>query len=321
MPTASRGAGAPTVTELDAFVAVAEELHFSRAARRLGVAAPSLSQTLRRLESKLGAVLLERTPRAVRLTAAGEELLPRARDILARMDLARRAVGDHSASAAATLTVGIVSNGFAELTAPILSAFRERHPAVRVVIRDVTTEDANPVLAGTADILLARPPIRGQDDPRLVVEDLIAEERWILLPSAHRLAEAESVSIADVADEAFVRVGPSAPSITGYWAAAAERDGDAIRFGTDAWSVVDVLFGVAYLGNVITSIPSVPRFYSVPGIAGVPLRDVPPAMMSLVMMAGERRAVVDRFADAARAVCDRLDDIVPHAWRLPSPSM
>ena len=83
---------APTMAEFRAFVAVAEELHFTKAARMLGIAPPSLSQTVRRLEDKLGAALFVRTPRTVALTATGAELLPRARGILVCVGEAQHAV-------------------------------------------------------------------------------------------------------------------------------------------------------------------------------------------------------------------------------------
>lgn len=133
----------PTVAELRAFVAVAEELHFRRAAARLGMAPPPLSQTIRRLEDKVGSVLLERTPRTVRLTEAGEELLPRARDILQRMAEAQLAVrGARTLDHRGPFTVGIMSNGFAELTGPILQAFAQAHPRARLRLVEVTSEPA-----------------------------------------------------------------------------------------------------------------------------------------------------------------------------------
>lgn len=302
------------MAELRAFVAVAEELHFSRAARRLGVAGPSLSQTLRRLEHKLGGVLAERTPRSVSLTEAGHDLLPRARDILERMDLARRAVGELSRpAAAATLRVGIMSNGFAELTAPIMATFRAAHPRVRVVVSDVTTRPGNVLLSGEVDVLLARPPISEQHDERLRFEELVAEPRSVLLPAGHRLAAAPAVGIGDLLGDTFVRVGPGMPDITDYWSAADARDGEPVRMGIDAHSVQDVLCGVAYLDNVITSIPSVLRFYCVPGVVSVPLRDVSAATMAVLTMVGDPSPVVRAFRDTVHTVAAELVDIVPGA--------
>lgn len=318
MALPERSLGGPTVTEFRAFVAVAQELHFGRAARRLGVAAPSLSQTLRRLEEKLGGVLLERTPRSVALTEAGADLLPRAVDILGRMDAARRAVSDLSHIAADTLTIGVVSNGFAEITAPILDAFRSAHPRVRLALRDVTTEDGNAVLRGTADVLLARPPVREQSDPRLFYEEVVAEPRCVLLPAGHRLAEAPVVGMSELLGESFVTVGPGLPEITDYWAAADHRDGEPVRMGADAWSVSDVLGAVAYLGDVTTSIPSVLRFFSFPGVVAVPMRGVGDAPMAVIAAAEGRRASVDAFIGTVRAVSDELVGLVAGARRVPS---
>ncbi|MGD9572982.1 MAG: LysR family transcriptional regulator [Thermoleophilia bacterium] len=307
------GAATPTMGELRAFVAVAEELHFRRAAARLGVAPPPLSQTIRRLEDKVGAVLLDRTPHEVSLTAAGLELLPRARDILERMREARLAVGHASEGRSGVLTVGFASNGFAELTGPILRAFAEAHPRVRLAVKDITQDAARSVTEGVVDVALVRPPIGGADDPRLVVEDVVMEERAAILPRRHRLAEASVASIHDLTSERFVAVAPGMDDIAGYWAAAGERDGEATRYGSEAWTVQEVLTGVGYMGDVITSIPSVLRFYRVPGLVAVPLSDVSPAPMSIARRAGDERAVVADFLDAVRTVSARLVDLVPGA--------
>jgi DNA-binding transcriptional LysR family regulator len=304
------------MAELRAFVAVAEELHFTKAARMLGIAPPSLSQTVRRLEDKLGAVLFVRTPRTVALTAAGAKLLPRARDILARVDEARQAVTAGAHAAGGRLVVGIASNGFAEMTAPIIGTFRRAHPGIRVELRDVT-EHADALTSGAVDVALVRPPVPGEGDERVRFEEVVDEPRVAFLPAGHRLAGEEAVGIRDLQDEAWVEVGPGMGLITDFWAATDALGGLRPRMGEGASSVAGVLQAVAYLDNVITSIPSVLRFFHVPGIAMVPLADVAPATMAVMTRAGDARPAVAEFLGAVHAVAARAADLVPGARYLP----
>lgn len=302
----------PTVAELRAFVAVAEELHFRRAAARLGIAAPPLSQAIRRLEDKVGSVLLERTPRTVRLTQAGDELLPRARDILQRMAEAQLAVrGAGTLEHRGPFTVGIMSNGFAELTGPILEAFTRAHPRARLRLVEVTSEPGAGLPAGAVDVALMRPPVVDGDNPLIESEVVVLERRASLLPRRHRLSEAPAVSIMDLADDTFVATGP--PDIRDYWAAADARGGAPVRYGAEAWSVPDVLRGVGYLGDVITSFPSILRFFSVPGVAAVPLTDVAPAPMAMLSLRDDHRPIVEDFRRTVRSVSAAMIDLVPHA--------
>jgi DNA-binding transcriptional LysR family regulator len=305
----------PALGELRAFVAVAEELHFARAARRIGLAPPSLSQAIRRLELTLRAVLLVRTPRSVSLTEAGIALLPRARDILIRVEAAQAAL--HRDDDAGTLTVGIASNGFAELTAPVMSAFRRAHPGVRVVLRDVT-ERLAPVMSGEVDIALVRPPVVEQLDPGIRFIEVVDEPRVALLPAGHRMADATAISIADLSEESFVEVGPGRARITDFWAATESLGGERPRMGGEAFTVGGVLQSVAYLGDVITSIPSVLRFFHVPGIVGVPLVDVGPATMAVCARAGDDRPLTRDFIDAASTVAAGAIDLVPGARMIPT---
>ncbi|MGD9695939.1 MAG: LysR substrate-binding domain-containing protein [Thermoleophilia bacterium] len=310
---------APTMGELRAFLAVAEELHFARAARRLGVSPPSLSQTIRRMEDKLGAVVLVRTPRAVALTDAGQALVPRARDILTRLDEAQAAIDGEGTPHAGPLVVGIASNGFAELTAPIISAFRRARPGVGVTLRDVTAEPS-PLLSGAVDVALVRPPFPEQWRPGVVLTEVVAEPRVALLPADHRLAAAPSISIADLADERFVEVGPGMDPIVDYWAAT-DAMGGRPALGAGATTVAGVLFAVAYLGNVITSIPSVLRFFGIPGVVAVPLDDVEGATMGVVTRAEPHSAVVADFVASVSRVASGGLDLVPGARMLvPGPS-
>jgi DNA-binding transcriptional LysR family regulator len=316
--SADRFLKTPSMGELRAFVVVADELHFARAASRLGIAPPSLSQAIRRLEEKLGAVLFVRTPRSVGLTGAGEELLPRARDILRRLDEAQAAVNAEARAAPGSLTIGISSNGFAELTAPIMSAFRRAHPDVRVFLRDVT-QHPSPVVSGAVDVALVRPPVQEQWDVRIRFTEVVDEPRVALLPAGHRLADAHAISIADLSEESFVEVGPGKPQITDYWAATEELGGERPRMGGGADTVAGVLHAVAYLGDVITSIPSVLRFFHVPGIVAVPIVDVPPATMAICTRADDLRPLTSDFADTVSRVASRAIDLVPGGRVLPSP--
>ncbi|MGD9695819.1 MAG: LysR family transcriptional regulator [Thermoleophilia bacterium] len=309
------GAGRePSIAELRAFVAVAEELHFRRAASRLGMAPPPLSQMIRRLERKVGAVLLERTPRSVVLTEAGSELLPRARDILIRMAEAQLAVGQAADHHARALRVGIMSNGFAELTGPILDVFRRAHPRVRIDLVDITSEPGAGVIHGEADVCLLRPPVPEQDDPRVRIEDVVMEPRAALLTRRHRLAEADRVSVADLADERWVATGPTLPAVRDFWAVADQRDGEPVRYDVEAWTVPDVIRGVGYQQNVITSFASITRFFRIPGVVAVPMPDVPPAPMSIATRPGDDRPAVTDFTSIARTVSAQMIDLVPGAF-------
>ncbi|HET6691963.1 MAG TPA: LysR substrate-binding domain-containing protein [Miltoncostaeaceae bacterium] len=304
------------MAEFRAFVAVADALHFTKAARMLGIAPPSLSQTVRRLEDKLGAVLFVRTPRTVALTAAGAELLPRARDILVRVDDAQNAVNAGVLADTGRLVVGISSNGFAEMTAPILQAYRRAHPGVRVELRDVT-EQPDALTSGAIDVALVRPPVPAEGDERVRFEEVVDEPRVAFLPAGHRLAGEEAVSVHDLRDEAWVEVGPGLGHITDFWAATDALGGLRPRMGDGAFSVAGVLQAVAYLENVITSIPSVLRFFHVPGIAMVPLADVAPATMAVMTRADDARPVVADLVAAVHAVAARAPDAVPGARYLP----
>jgi DNA-binding transcriptional LysR family regulator len=303
----------PTLGELRAFIAVAEELHFARAARRLGMAPPPLSQAIRRLEDTLGAILFVRTPRSVTLTEEGEELLPRARDILARMEEAQAAVTRPNVTGRGEIVIGFASNAFAELTAPIVRAYRRAHPGVRVVLRDVTSNGVDAIVGGEVDVALCRPPISSFDDARLLSVDVVAEPRAAILSKHHRLAGADHISIEDLRHDRFVAVGPAIPDICAYWNASDARGGEAPLMGGEAWTVPDVLRNVAYMGEVITSFKSILRFFREPELVAVPLDDVSDTMMSVISRTEQTSPRAEELLTVVRAVSERMIDLVPGA--------
>jgi hypothetical protein len=156
-----------------------------------------------------------------------------------------------------------------------------------------------------------------ETETRLECTDVVHEVRAVLMSRRHPLAEAESLSIADIADDPVVAVAPTKPWICEFWAAAAERGDRPVNYGVEAWSVPDVLAGVGYLDHVITSFPSLLRFFRVPGLVAIPLSDVSPAPMSLLALADDRRPVLAAFEETVREVCAQLVDLVPGAVLAP----
>ncbi len=171
------------------FVAVAEERHFGRAAQRLHIAQPPLSQQIRRFEAELGEPLLYRTTRSVELSPAGEVLLERGREILAAVDAAvedarRAARGEYG-----RLAIGFTgSSTYATLPA-VAAALREQLPGVVLDLRGelLTPAQVTRLLDGTLDLGLLRPPVHDRD---LRTEVLSSESLVALEPEYHRLADA-----------------------------------------------------------------------------------------------------------------------------------
>lgn len=198
--------------QLHAFVVLAEELHFGRAAARLGIAQPPLSQQIQRLERRVGHPLFSRAPGQVALTPAGEELLPAARGALALLAdgvSAARAVGEGRAG---TLRIGFAASLALTALPALLRRFRDQFPAVRLHIQEMTTTPQLAALRdGSLDVGLVREP---GEEPGLEFHTVLREHFVAVLPAAHPLASArqEFVEAAQLAGSSFVlpprRVGP-----------------------------------------------------------------------------------------------------------------
>jgi DNA-binding transcriptional LysR family regulator len=187
---------------LTLFVAVAEELHFSRAAGRLGMAQPPLSQQIRRLEMELGVQLFNRTSRSVRLTAAGHQLLKGARELLTRraevINMTRRAAGGETG----TLRLGLSSSSSFGIIGNIIRFFRARYPDVTVQLTELEIDvAASAVATGELDVAILRGPFSHAE---LRTELLLREPLELVIPSHHPLAAATEIRLATVAEEPFV---------------------------------------------------------------------------------------------------------------------
>lgn len=192
---------------LEAFVAVAEEMHFGRAAARLHMAQSPLSQIIRRMERELGATLFERSTRSVALTASGEALLPYAYRVLKDVQIA----ADAARSARGVLT-GTLNVGFSGVhnhhTLPLLArGMRRNYPGVNVnLVAGVRTYDGiSLVRNGELDIAFVG--LVGTIDPPLKSRIIARERIGIVLPTGHRLADRSSLSLTELRAEPFV-AGP-----------------------------------------------------------------------------------------------------------------
>lgn len=184
------------------FVAVAEELHFGRAAARLGIAQPPLSQQIRQLEGELGVVLLARTRRRVELTEAGRVFLEEARGILQRVTQAAGAARRAARGETGSLAIGVVASATYGLLPRVVRAFRERHPDVALTLSVLSTGAQVAALrAGQLQLAIARPPF---GDETLVAEPLHEEPVVAALPSGHPLSARRSLPLRALAGEPLV---------------------------------------------------------------------------------------------------------------------
>jgi DNA-binding transcriptional LysR family regulator len=296
------------------FVAVAEELHFGRAAARLHIAQPSLSVQIRKLEHTLGAVLFLRDSRHVELTQAGEVLLDESRRLLSD---AERIVGLTRAAAYGAgrrkLVVGFQANAAAELTPQILSAFQSQFPGVQVHMQGFDFTDPYVGLAdGSSDVAFVRPPLVVKD--WLGLETLFVEPRVLVVSSNSPLAGHSDVSVEQVTDEFFVaRKAPE--DWRNFWLAAESRGGETVRLGAEVSTVDECFEAILSQRGVAFSQASTQRFYSRPGLAFVPVKDIAPSTLSIGWRTDVDSDLVRDFVDTARILASL--GTVPQT--LPSP--
>ena len=257
------------------FVAVAEELHFSRAALRLNMAQPPLSQQIRRLEGELGVQLLLRTKRHVELTGPGRQFLASARDILAQVDRAVAGVQSMGRGEAGRITIGTVSSvAYGDTLPQVLRAYRARYPEVSITLQEMNAEEQ---LAALRDdriqVGFLRPPVA---DAGLAVTTFFREPLVAVLPAEHPLAARKRIPLRALADDPFIVV-PRSQALGGLdlVLGACFRAGFTPRVAQEARELQSVI-GFVAAGFGVSLVPATARKLMHGGVAFVAL--APPAV-------------------------------------------
>nr|WP_228556205.1 LysR family transcriptional regulator [Catenulispora pinisilvae] len=261
------------------FAAVAEELHFGRAARRLHMTQPPLSRAIRQLEADLGVALFERSPSGVALTPVGVWFYQDARALLDQADRLRAKAA--AAAGAATLTVGMLSDGSDADASRLVKAFRERHPHVDVQVREADLADPTCGLrSGLVDVALTHGPF---DETGISVRRLRTDPVGAVLRSDDPLADRKVLRLAELADRRWFRLPESAdPLWRAFWNATTPQG--PMREGPIVRTVQECLQAVLWNGTIGLA----PRVGALPpGLTFVPLADAPPTTV-VVAWAGSR---------------------------------
>ncbi|WP_054714522.1 LysR substrate-binding domain-containing protein [Rhodococcus sp. SMB37] len=279
------------IHQIRAFLAVAEELHFGRAAQRLHVAQPPLSRTIKQLEKELGITLFERSTRSVQLTEAGQALIEPARAILDAVRLAEMAV-----TAAGRGRTGRVRIGFAGTSHHLVGRWaklvRRTHPGIEFVLTSsaYASEVLNRLSEGTLDIGI----VRMLFFPPGIASRVIARENLVVaLPREHRLAGQAAVQLADLAGEGWVMLPSESGSMLRELLLRLACDAGftprIVQSAPDSLSLVALVS--AGVGCTLT-VSSVARHVVNPEVVFVPLAEQGPIDVCLVWREGDTSAAL-----------------------------
>ena len=294
----------PEIWQLRYFIAVAERLHFGRAAAALHISQPPLSRAIRAMEESLGITLFARTRRRVELTAEGARLLDEARRTLAQLERTVTELRGMASGAQGRLRIGFVSLADFGVLPGLLKGFKAGHPGVRLALREMLSpEQAAALAAGELDFGLLLPPVPGDG----ALEHLVVQrERFVAaLPAQHRLAKPRGrIPMSALAGESFVMLPREiAPGLYDIVAGLAARAGVSFNVAQEAIQMQTVVSLVSSgLGAAI-----VPASLAMLGRRGVvyrPLADRHPALeLWLVWRAGALSGAGREFLAQARALC------------------
>ncbi|WP_234327108.1 LysR family transcriptional regulator [Streptomyces sp. NRRL WC-3742] len=271
------------------FVAVAEELHFGRAATRLHMSQPPLSRAIKQLEAEAGALLFTRSPTGVTLTPVGSVLLHEARALLDHADRLRVRVS--VAAGASTITVGILADGTDPGVARLAAAYRRSHPGIDIRVRETDLTDPTCGLrAGLVDVALTRAPF---DETALTVRTLRADPVGVVLPADDPLARRDGLSLAELADRRWFQFPPDTdPVWQAYWKGGLPREGPVVS------TVQECLQAVLWNGTVGLA----PLGHEPPAeLAVVPLLDMPPSRVVAAWNEGDTNPLIRSFVAIATA--------------------
>ncbi len=269
------------------FVAVAEELHFGRAATRLHMSQPPLSRAIKQLEAEVGALLFARSPAGVALTPVGTVLLDEARALLEHADRVRVRVS--AAAGMTTLTVGILGDGTDPGVARLAAAYRRSHPGIDIRVRDTDLTDPTCGLrTGVVDVALTRAPF---DETALTVRVLRADPVGVVLRADDPLARRDRLRLAELDDRRWFQFPRGTdPVWQSYWNGGTPREGPVVR------AVQECLQAVLWNGTIGLA----PLGHDLPAeLAVVPLIDMAPSRVVAVWNEGDTNPLIRSFVEIA----------------------
>lgn len=282
------------------FIAVAEELSFSRAAQRLHIAQPPLSNQIKQLEEELEVRLFERTSRGVRMTEAGELLLEEARRILVQVDQTIRLVRRVGQGEVGQLTLGFVPSASIGVLPPILRSFTDRFPKVELFLREMRPDrivqrlHAKQIDAGFLFLPL--------EDPTLVTERVSCEPLVLALAQTHPLASKPRVELRAFAEEPFIL--PARHQMSGLYGQVAEacRQAGFIPNAVqkDVWAIQTIV-GLVAGGIGVALVPASAQNLSRKGVIYKPVDGLSPTVeLAVVWRRDDSRVVLNSFLQVAR---------------------
>jgi DNA-binding transcriptional LysR family regulator len=287
--------------QLRYFVAVAEELHFRRAAERLHISQPPLSQQIRALEEELGFTLLLRTRRRVELTPAGAAFLRDARALLGELDGAVATARRIDAGQAGRLRINFVGSALLSIVPGTVERFRRSRPGVELELRERPTVDQlRAVRAGVADVALVRPPIEGDDELR--VQTVLRERTVAALPAGHPLAALSRVPLRRLAAEPLVLFPrEQAPGYHDLLIDSLAGAGGAIPRVIQYAPEMLTIIGLVAAGTGVSLVPESVQRLALDGVTYRPVSGAPRSELVAITRAGDHAAVVRAFVAEASA--------------------
>jgi DNA-binding transcriptional LysR family regulator len=282
------------------FLAVAEELHFGRAARRLNISQPPLSMQIRALEDELGALLFTRDRRNVALTEAGRVLLVEARNVLVQIDHARNAVQRAARGEVGRLAIGFITPVEYNVLPPLLGEFRRSYPGISLSLREVMTDQQLAELeSGTLDVGLLTAPV---DRPTLWCHRVWRERMIVAIPAVHALARSTApISVRRLASEQFVMFPRSiAPALYDDVIQFCRRGGFSLTIAQEV-ARSHTIISLVSAGLGLAIVPESMQGLRRAGVTYRSFREEGPAMETVVAYKKDRISpLVENFVNLAR---------------------
>ena len=296
------------IRQLNYFIAVAEERHFGRAAKRLHMAQPPLSQQIRQLEEQLGVQLLNRTTRRVDLTAAGELLLDRGRQIVNDIETLKADVYQVGKGATGVLRVGFSGSATYGVMPQIARVAKQMLPGLSLALNgEMLTPSMEAGLRdGTLDAALLRPPVASEEiDYRVVSQEPLV----LAVPSFSALAEDNPVAMHELQDQDFITYAPESV-LYRITSDLCRQAGFQPRI-TQVVGETSTMLAFVAAGGGVAVMPSRVRAFQLDGVAYREIEDAPSIELAVAWLRGRHSALLHNFLDIVMAAITPEHDPLP----------